>query len=319
MPTLYLITDIETVPDSHLWNPIQETKKIELEKKVTPKEKQFLSIAMSIARAGTPLHSDDAEKLSDIASRLDEEEKDLASEAKTLALKYLPEPKDDFAPHHAHRVLVIGGVVLGPDLIPIKIGGIQNAGTFEMDEKDLNLHEKQALEKWNTYNEKERPVLVTWYGRGFDLPVLSLRSMKYGISMKWYHAENYRYRYSEDHHVDLCDTMADYGALRGSLKLDAISKLFGLPGKPEGIDGKHIDGSKVSQMWKDGKTQDVANYCLTDCLQTAWIFMRWRLVKGRIDIESYRQAASKLYDMADSMNEMKFFTHQINKDKLLLL
>ena len=40
------------------------------------------------------------------------------------------------------------------------------------------------------------------------------------------------------------------------MKLDEISKILGLTGKPEGV-----DGSRVEAMVLDGKIEEVARYC----------------------------------------------------------
>ncbi|MFL5334891.1 MAG: 3'-5' exonuclease, partial [Geminicoccaceae bacterium] len=57
--------------------------------------------------------------------------------------------------------------------------------------------------------------VVSWNGRGFDLPVLRLRAMIYGISAapwfmrgnKW---DSYPQRYAPDWHCDLMEQMSDY-------------------------------------------------------------------------------------------------------------
>ena len=61
---------------------------------------------------------------------------------------------------------------------------------------------------------KWKPHLVTWNGRGFDLPVLALRALRYGLPFGWYYrGDGYRYRYSEEGHLDLCDVLL--GSRRG--------------------------------------------------------------------------------------------------------
>jgi predicted PolB exonuclease-like 3'-5' exonuclease len=40
---------------------------------------------------------------------------------------------------------------------------------------------------------------VTWNGRGFDLPVLALRALRFGLDFRWYYrGEGYRYRFTEE-------------------------------------------------------------------------------------------------------------------------
>ena len=47
------------------------------------------------------------------------------------------------------------------------------------------------------------------------------------------------------------------------MKLDEVSKILGLPGKPDGI-----DGSRVEEMILAGQIDEVARYCETDVLNT---------------------------------------------------
>ena len=62
---------------------------------------------------------------------------------------------------------------------------------------------------------KWRPHVVTWNGRGFDLPVLALRALRFGLDFRWYYrGEGYRYRFTEEGHLDLCDVISDHGAAR---------------------------------------------------------------------------------------------------------
>ena len=118
---------------------------------------------------------------------------------------------------------------------------------------------------------------MTWNGRGFDLPVLALRSLRHGLSWPWYYRErDYRYRYSEEGHLDLGDFLADHGAARMT-SLDGAARLIGLPGK-EGMDGSQVEG-----LWNTGQIDALRRYCLSDVAQTAFLFLRQRLLVGQLD------------------------------------
>src|SRR5262249_1393409 len=79
------------------------------------------------------------------------------------------------------------------------------------------------------------PLIVTWNGRCFDIPVILHRSLLHGVSAApWFQTigsryDGYAYRYGH-RHIDLMDVMADYGAIR-SYGLDVIASTLGLPGK----------------------------------------------------------------------------------------
>jgi predicted PolB exonuclease-like 3'-5' exonuclease len=106
-----------------------------------------------------------------------------------------------------------------------------------------------------------RPQLVTFNGYSFDLSVLRYRAMVNRLSAVGLQVRPYFYRYSEDA-VDICDVLGSYvpGA---KVKLDEVSKILGLSGKPEGV-----DGSRVEEMVLAGQIEEVAHYCESDVLNT---------------------------------------------------
>jgi 3'-5' exonuclease len=52
----------------------------------------------------------------------------------------------------------------------------------------------------------------------------------------------------------LCDVLGSY-VPGGKVKLDEVSKILGLPGKPEGI-----DGSRVDEMVLAGQIEEVSRF-----------------------------------------------------------
>jgi predicted PolB exonuclease-like 3'-5' exonuclease len=127
--------------------------------------------------------------------------------------------------------------------------------------------------------------IVSWNGRTFDLPVLSMRALKLGIPWGWYYKDKgIRYRYTDDGHTDLMDTLSDYGAAR-QMKLGDAARCIGLPGKTD------MDGSKVAEIVARGADADaelrIARYCLQDVAQTALLFIRSRYHLGIINAEDY--------------------------------
>lgn len=141
--------------------------------------------------------------------------------------------------------------------------------------------------------EELRPQLVTFNGHGFDLPVLRYRAMVHALSAPGLNCRSYFDRYSEDC-LDLCDALSSYDA-RSKIKLDALCRVLGLPGKPEGI-----DGSQVSDLVKQGRIQDVADYCETDVVNTYRVFLRYELFRSNITAEQYQQSETELEAMLKS-------------------
>lgn len=135
------------------------------------------------------------------------------------------------------------------------------------------------------------PVLVSFNGRGFDLPVLEARAFKLGFSLSRYFGAGesratYRgSRYSDLYHIDLCDFLSNFGANRRS-SLDVFAKLIGLPGK------YMIAGGDVEYLFRQGRQKEINQYCMTDVLQTYLLFLRVELLRGKIDEAEYKTILS---------------------------
>jgi predicted PolB exonuclease-like 3'-5' exonuclease len=216
-----------------------------------------------------------------------------------------------FAPLCAQRVVAISWV----DLIADDGKFYHFSETTSMsswgnpgDVKDMDAAERSMLRDFRQVQEEDRATLVSWNGRGFDLPVLNLRCFKHRLPAKWYYEESdVRYRYTEAGHCDLMDVMSDYGAAR-NMKLHDICQLVGLPGKVGPFDGSDIErivlqstslftqGEDVSFSNADDESaamkvmEDVGRYCLTDSIQTALLFLRSRAHKGMISVEEHDAA-----------------------------
>jgi len=114
-------------------------------------------------------------------------------------------------------------------------------------------------------------ILITFNGRGFDMPVLGMRATLCAVDWAFWHDWRHRYgNYKQAlRHIDLLDQFTDYGAGR-FFKLGALCELLGLP-------GKLADGGDVSAMWADGDDgrQKVADYCDHDVYLTWLAYLRW--------------------------------------------
>jgi predicted PolB exonuclease-like 3'-5' exonuclease len=128
------------------------------------------------------------------------------------------------------------------------------------------------------------PTLITFNGRGFDLPVLETRALKFGIPLVRYFKEGYRgNRYADTHHIDLCDYLSNFGSFRRN-SLDVLAKLVGLPGKYS------IEGEDVEYLHREGRQKEIDQYCMTDVLQTWILFLRTELLRGKLDATRYQDA-----------------------------
>src|SRR5262245_29496892 len=217
-----------------------------------------------------------------------------------LAPPAVPGQERPFPPIHACRPIVLGALWLDEDYRFKRLGVIGEG-------KD----EKGMLEDFSAFVARFQPDLVTYNGRGFDLPVLALRALRHGVPMSWYYQGRARHRYSEDGHLDLCDMLADHGAAR-SLSLDAVARLIGLPGKIG------VDGSQVEGLYRAGKLDAIKSYCLADVAQTGLLFLRFRLLQGAIGPGEYRQLAADLMENLRADPRLEEVVRQIDGERLLL-
>ena len=132
-----------------------------------------------------------------------------------------------------------------------------------------------------------RPKLVTFNGQGFDMPVLRYRAMLHRVPAPGLAARPYFNRYTDDA-VDLCDVLSSYDG-RGKVSLDVLCRTMNLPGKPKGI-----DGSQVAQFARDGRVQEVADYCETDVVNTYRVWLRYELFRGALNAAEFETSETIL-------------------------
>lgn len=213
--------------------------------------------------------------------------------------KLLERSQSDFFPIPFHIPIAVATLQAGED------HHIQSFGCLGADrfaEAELVCRFWQLFESCHT--------LVTFNGRGFDLPVLESRAMKNCLSLPRYFGNggaNYRgSRYAETLHLDLCDYLSNFGAVHRRGSLDLLSKLIGLPGKYS------MAGEDVEYLFRQGRQKEINQYCMTDVLQTYFLFLRVELLRGRIDLDAYRStvAAAKenLLQRAASAGSENFLT-----------
>jgi 3'-5' exonuclease len=154
---------------------------------------------------------------------------------------------------------------------------------------DPQAPEAELLQRFYDGIDKYTPDLVSWNGGGFDLPVLHYRALRHGIAAPRYweggdedqafRYNNYLNRYHA-RHLDLMDVLSSFQA-RARVSLQAVATLLGLPGK------LGMSGDKVWDTYLDGGIEAIRNYCETDVLNTFLVFLRFELMRGRLNREEY--------------------------------
>jgi 3'-5' exonuclease len=117
--------------------------------------------------------------------------------------------------------------------------------------------------------------VVTFNGRGFDVPFVYLRSALLNVPIS---KKNWLgYRYATEPHCDLAEQLTFYsvsgrdGAAR-RFNLDFYCKSFGI----ESPKSHGVSGMDVSNMMAEGKFREIAEYCLRDVRATVELYKIWK-------------------------------------------
>lgn len=105
--------------------------------------------------------------------------------------------------------------------------------------------------------------IVTYNGRGFDCPIIMLRSAVNGVRPS---RNLMPYRYSFRDHCDLQEVLTFYRAIQ-PYSLQFWCHQFQLDDPKEGL-----TGSSVPKAFAEGRYDDIAGYCLRDARATAELY-----------------------------------------------
>lgn len=218
--------------------------------------------------------------------------------------------QSDFFPVPFHIPISIATLLADENYRIISLGC---QGTDRFSESELIERFWQIFENVQT--------LVTFNGRGFDLPVLEIQALKHGLSLGRYFGtvsaqgrNSYRSnRYNDVLHIDLCDYLSNFGAVYPRNSLNLLSKLIGLPGKYT------IGGDDVEYLYRQGRYKEINQYCITDVLQTYLLFLRVELLRGKMTKAEYQTAVGAAKDNlmqrasdAEPENFLMEFLHRWN-------
>src|SRR5262245_40422725 len=126
--------------------------------------------------------------------------------------------------------------------------------------------EAQLLERFWEIVERKRPRLISFNGRAYDGPILMIRSAQLGIAPALNLCGN---RYNLSSHVDLDEVLTFHGSWREHYKLDYWCRRFDVE-SPKGS----IDGSQIARAYREGRIEEIGEYCLRDVRATAQIYRK---------------------------------------------
>jgi len=117
--------------------------------------------------------------------------------------------------------------------------------------------------------------IVTFNGRGFDVPFLYLRSAALNVPIS---RKNWLgYRYATEPHCDLAEQLTFYGVSgrEGAgrrFNLDFYCKVFGI----ESPKSHGVTGMDVNDLLAAGEYRKIAEYCLRDVQATVLLYQIWK-------------------------------------------
>ena len=141
---------------------------------------------------------------------------------------------------------------------------------------------------WRGVAHYNRAKLVTFNGRGFDLPLMELAAFDHGCPAPGYF-QNSRNRFG-GMHIDLMDWLSNYGACRLAGGLSMMAQR-GAGGSPAGCGKLDVTGEQVYSLHKEGKLQEINDYCMFDTLDTFFVFLRTRVLMGEMSAEDEQALA----------------------------
>lgn len=116
--------------------------------------------------------------------------------------------------------------------------------------------------------------IVTFNGRGFDVPYLYLRSALLNVPIT--RREWMGYRFQVEPHCDLADQLSFYSGGRDGatrrFNLDFYCKSFGI----ESPKSHGVTGMDVGRLLSENRRREVAEYCLRDVHATRSLYKLWK-------------------------------------------
>jgi DNA polymerase elongation subunit (family B) len=122
---------------------------------------------------------------------------------------------------------------------------------------------------------KHYETIVTFNGRGFDVPFIYLRSALLNVPIS--RKDWLGYRFQTDPHCDLAEQFTFYGVsgrdgAARRFNLDFYCKAFGI----ESPKSHGVTGNDVNTLMAEGKYREIAEYCLGDVKATLSLYQIWK-------------------------------------------
>ncbi|MBF0106685.1 MAG: 3'-5' exonuclease [Deltaproteobacteria bacterium] len=217
-------------------------------------------------------------------------------EAFSLYIKKIEEEKGNNFPNPAFHVPVcIAAIAVDKDFT------IQKIGLLGEEKRTPGAIVKHF---WDMYNRGSF-ILVDFNGRGYDLRLMELWAFRQGIPIHYKHFDKFgvRYRYSDDKHLDLHEVVTNNMSIRYQGGLNLLAKMLNKPGKME------TNGAMVQDLHDQNKIDEIEDYCLGDALDTYFVFLRWKVVRGSLSLaqetDLVEKARERIKQHANETGQLK--------------
>ncbi|MFT5656943.1 MAG: putative PolB exonuclease-like 3'-5' exonuclease [Gammaproteobacteria bacterium] len=220
--------------------------------------------------------------------------------AKAVYHKRRQETNTEVLRHHLHKIVAISAVLRTGD--QFKLWSLGNA---ESDEQDL-------LQRFYSGLARYTPRLVSWNGRGFDLPVIHYRSLIYPINAGQYwdtgdkdssfHSNNYQGKY-HDRHTDLMEVLAGFQP-SAHVHLNDIACLCGFPTQVE------MGSDEIWSRYQADGLSDIRHYCEARVLNTYLVYLNHQRNRGSIDQVQYQTECQIVRDNLIASDQPELITFE---------
>jgi predicted PolB exonuclease-like 3'-5' exonuclease len=206
--------------------------------------------------------------------------------AKAVFHKRRQEANTEVLRHHLQKVVTISAVLRTGDQFKV-----WSLGNTDADEQDL-------LQRFYSGISRYMPILVSWNGSVFDLPVIHYRSLLYPINAEQYwetgeqdsHFQDNYYQGKYHHrHTELMTLLSGFQS-SAHVPLNEIATLCGFPGTFE---------MNVDQVWDSyqaGGINDIRNHCESEVLGTYLVYLNHQRNLGSIDLAQYQSECKIVRD-----------------------
>ncbi|MBI1901889.1 MAG: 3'-5' exonuclease [Planctomycetia bacterium] len=167
---------------------------------------------------------------------------------------------------------------------------------------------------WRGWEYYKRPTLVSFNGRGFDIPLLELAAFRFGLAAPtWFNFgapahDQPRNRFNLQSHVDILELLTNFGSSRFTGGLNLAANLLGKPGKGD------VQGHMVQDLYQAGELATICDYCRCDVLDTYFVFLRTRVMLGQISLAQEKTLIGATKDwLAQSAGQVRAYAEYLER------